>query len=83
MSITTMTSHEFDQDTVQAMRETRSGPVFITDHGQPAHVPMNMEHYQQLRGGVSIADRLAMHGSEDIDFEPAQVHIDLKPADLS
>lgn len=83
MSITTMTSHEFDQDTEQAMRETRSGPVFITDHGQPTHVLMSMEHYQQLRDGVSIADRLSIHGSEAIDFEPAHVHIGLKSADLS
>ena len=35
MSITTLTSREFNQDTGRAKTAARHGPVFITDRGKP------------------------------------------------
>ncbi len=36
MTITTLSSREFNQDTSRAMAAATAGPVFITDHGIPA-----------------------------------------------
>ena len=38
MSITSITSREFNQDTGRAEEAASKGPVFITDRGQAAHV---------------------------------------------
>ncbi|MCF9010316.1 type II toxin-antitoxin system Phd/YefM family antitoxin, partial [Pseudomonas carnis] len=38
MTITTISSREFNQDTSGAKKAARKGPVFITDRGKPAHV---------------------------------------------
>jgi hypothetical protein len=57
--------------------------VFITDCGRPAHVLMTIEEYQRLaRCQGSIADALAMPGSEDIEFDPPRLDIKIRPADL-
>ena len=70
MSITTLSSREFNQDASGAKRAAMRGPVFITDRGRPAHVLMSIEHYQRITGsGKKIADLLAMPGIADIDFE--------------
>ena len=70
MTITTLSSREFNQDTSRAKMAARTGPVFITDHGRPAHVLLTIEDYQTLTGGqANILDLLAMPGVEDVDFE--------------
>jgi prevent-host-death family protein len=51
MAITTLSSREFNQDTGRAKQASRSGPVFITDRGRPAHVLITIEEYQKLTGG--------------------------------
>ena len=72
MSITTLSSREFNQDASRAKRAARNGPVFITDRGRPAHVLLTIEAYRKLSGkGPSIADLLAM--DEDIEFEPPKL----------
>ena len=38
MTITTLTSRELNHDLGRAKRAARTGPVFITDRGKPAHV---------------------------------------------
>ncbi len=43
MTITTVSSREFNQDTSRAKQASRSGPVFITDRGRPAHVLITIE----------------------------------------
>ena len=54
MSITTLTSREFNQDRGRAKRATRKGPVFITDRGQPALVLMTYGAYQKLTSEKQI-----------------------------
>lgn len=85
MTITTLSSREFNQDASRAKKAARSGPVFITDRGRPAHVLLTIEEYQQITGNrASIVELLAMPGVADIDFEPQRLKGDLyRPADLS
>ncbi len=82
--MTVLSSREFNQDSSRAKKAAKTGPVFITDRGKPAHVLLTIEDYRKLVGGQpSIADLLAMPGAEDIDFEPAPIQVGLRPADLT
>jgi prevent-host-death family protein len=83
MAQTTLSSREFNQDTSRAKKAAEKGPVFITDRGRPAHVLMTIEEYQRLAGRQSIANALAMPGSEDIEFDPPRLDIKLRPVDLT
>ena len=84
MTITTISSREFNQAASEAKRAANSGPVFITDRGRPAHVLLSVEDYQRLtRQRRNIADALAMPGSADIEFDPPRVTIETRPADFS
>lgn len=84
MTITTLSSREFNQDTSRAKKAAAEGPVFITDRGKPAHVLLTIEEYQRLAGTRrKIADALAMPGVADIEFDPPRVTIDSRPADFS
>ena len=70
MGRSTMSSRAFNQDTSGAKRASKSGPVFITDRGRPAHVLLTIAEYQKLtRQTASIADLLGMPGIEDIDLD--------------
>lgn len=72
MTITTLSSREFNQDAGRAKRAAKSGPVIITDRGRPAHVLLTFEQYKKLsKGRARIADLLALPGVEDIEFEAA------------
>ncbi len=83
MTITTLSSREFNQAASEAKRAANNGPVFITDRGRPAHVLMSMELYQRLTGSrQKIADLLAMPGIEDIDFEIPRLRDLARPADF-
>lgn len=85
MSITTLSSREFNQNTSGAKKLARSGPVFITDRGRPTYVLLTVEEYWKLTNEhTSIIDLLAMPDGEDIEFEPPRLPGDFhKPADLS
>jgi prevent-host-death family protein len=84
MTITTLSSREFNQDTSRAKKAASKGPVFITDRGKPAHVLLSIEDYQRITGGHrKIADALAMPGLADIEFDPPRVNIGIRPADFS
>ena len=85
MTITTLSSREFNQDASRAKRAAAKGPVFITDRGRPAHVLLSIADYQRLVGGNrKIADALAMPGAEDIEFDPPRLGEGIfRPADLS
>ena len=85
MSITKLSSREFNQDTSRAKRAAKRGPVFITDRGRPSHVLLTAEEYQRITGGQkSIADLLAMPEAAEIEFEPPRLAGHLhEPADLS
>ena len=83
MTVTTLSSREFNQDTSGAKKATSRGPVFITDRGRPAHVLLTIEDYQRLTGGhMSLLEAIAQPDA-DFDFEPPRIGGDLvKPADL-
>ncbi len=85
MSITTLSSREFNQDASRAKKAARDGPVFITDRGRPSHVLLSIEAYQQITGiQTSIVELLAMPSVADIDFEPPRLSGNLyHPTDLS
>ena len=84
MTITTLSSREFNQGTSEAKRAANNGPVFITDRGKPAHVLLSFDDYQRLtKQRRNIADALAMSGIADIEFEPPRVTIETRPADFS
>lgn len=84
MTVTTLTSREFNQDASGAKKAAQRGPVFITDRGRPAHVLLTIEDYQRLAGGsVSLAEVLAQPGAADFAFEPSRIGGGIfKPADL-
>jgi prevent-host-death family protein len=83
MTITTLSSREFNQDASRAKKAANQGPVFITDRGKPAHVLLSIEDYRKLAGGQrKIADALAMPGVEDIEFDPPRIVIGSRPADF-
>jgi prevent-host-death family protein len=80
MTITTMTSREFNQDASKAKRAASEGPVFITDRGRPAHVLLTIDEYRRLVGrGGSIGELLSMPpGAEDIELPLDKIEISLK-----
>jgi prevent-host-death family protein len=84
MSITTISSREFNQDVSGAKRAAESGPVVITDRGQPAFVLLRHDAYRQLVGkGPSIADLLAQPESDDLEFDPPRMgRGNFKPVEL-
>jgi hypothetical protein len=70
MTITTLSSRQFNQDAGKAKKAAQGGPVFITDRGKPAHVLLTFDAYQKMAGsGANIADLLFMPGIEDIEIE--------------
>ena len=84
MTITTLSSREFNQDTSRAKKAASEGPVFITDRGKPAHVLLSIEEYQRLTGKRgNIADLLAMPGLSDIELEIPLRLEHAEPVDLS
>ncbi len=82
MTITTISSREFNQDTSGAKKASRQGPVYITDRGRPAHVLLCMEEYQRLTGqNTSIVDLLVMPDAP-VEFEPERAVITPRPLDF-
>ncbi len=84
MSITTISSREFNQDVSGAKRAAEAGPVVITDRGEPAYVLLRHDAYRQLVGkGPSIADLLAQPESDHLEFDPPRMGSGIfRPADL-
>ena len=84
MTITTLSSRELNQDVTRAKKAAKSGPVFITDRGKPAHVLLSIEEYQRLiNQRRNIADLLAMPDVADIEWEPPRMTIGTQLPDLS
>lgn len=86
MTVTTLTSREFNQDTGRAKKAAAAGPVVITDRGRPSHVLLCIEDYRRLtEASSSIVDQLAMPAELGaIAFEPPRLTGALgRPADLS
>jgi prevent-host-death family protein len=84
MSITTLSSREFNQDASKAKTAARDGPVIITDRGRPAHVLLTFADYKKLTAQrTKIADLLAMPGGEDFEFAAPKLSDLAQAADLS
>jgi prevent-host-death family protein len=84
MSITTISSREFNQDVGRAKRATQQGPVFITDRGKPAQVLLSLEEYQRLTGKQhNLVEALSMPGLSEIAFDPPCAGIQSRDPDLS
>jgi len=83
MTVTTLSSREFNQDAGGAKKAAAKGPVIITDRGRPAHVLLTYEAYQALLGGgPSLLDVVAAEGG-DFDFDPPRLEGPLiRPVDL-
>lgn len=65
---TTFSSREFNQHASKAKHAALSGPVVITDRGQPSHVLLTYAMYQQMtEQQENIVDLLAMPKLDDID----------------
>jgi prevent-host-death family protein len=80
---TTLTSREFNQDTAGAKKAAAHGPVIITVRGQPAHVLLTYERFQELTGrSPDIVTLLGMAEGSEIDFEPPKVRTLSKPVTL-
>ena len=68
MTVTTLSSREFNQDASKAKRAAQKGPVFITDRGRPAHVLLTIEDNRKIVGqGRNIVEMLAL--DEEVDDE--------------
>lgn len=84
MTITTLSSRQFNQDASKAKKAAEGGPVIITDRGRPAHVLLTFSEYKKLTGGhTKIADLMAMPGIEDIEFDIPPLRDLAQAADLS
>ena len=84
MTITTLSSRQFNQDASKAKKAAKAGPVFITDRGKPAHVLLTFAEYKKITGGrTKIADMLAMPDIEDIEFDIPQLRDLAQAAALS
>lgn len=82
--VTTLSSREFNQNTGRAKIAARRGPVIITDRGQPSHVLLTFDDYQQSIGRrETIVDLLGEPpGIEDADLQVAPLRDPARPADL-
>ena len=84
MSITTISSRQFNQDAGMAKKSALSGPVIITDRGKPAHVLLTFEAYQQItHAKTKIADLLAMPFPDGLEFDAPSLRDLAQAADLS
>lgn len=84
MTITTLSSRTFNQQVSQAKKLAESGPVYITDRGEPAHVLLTFADYKKLTGSRrNIQDALAMPGVAELDFEPERENIGFRDVDFS
>ncbi len=85
MTITTITSREFNHDRGGAKKAAQKGPVFITDRGKPSLVLMTAEEYRRLTGEcLNLAELLYMPGVESVELEISTLSSELlRPADFS
>jgi len=84
MSITTLSSREFNQDVSRAKKAAKVGPVFITDRGQPGHVLLSIEDYRKLTGGqITLGEALAQPNAPDFDFAAPRAGDIYRVPDLS
>jgi prevent-host-death family protein len=70
MTITTLTSREFNQDRARVKRAAKMGPVIVTERGKPNLVVLNFEEYQKrLPKRPSLGDLLSCPEIADIELD--------------
>jgi prevent-host-death family protein len=70
MSITTMSSRQFNQHAGEAKKAARHGPVIIMDRGRPGHVLLSYAEYKKIsHQHTRLSDLLPLSSVADIDFE--------------
>lgn len=86
MTITTLSSRDFNQDVGRAKKAAANGPVIITDRGRPAHVLMTFDDFRKVRGGrkMSLLESLTPGNATVLsdDFEFPKLGQITTPADL-
>jgi prevent-host-death family protein len=83
MTVTTLSSRDFNQDVSRAKRAADQGPVVITDRGRPAYVLLRHDAWRRLTGGgADILELLAQPAGEDFEFEAPRLEGIFRPADL-
>jgi len=81
VTITTITSRDFNQNVNGAKKSARSGPVFTTNREKPSYVLLSIDQYKELAGGkTGVVDLLAMPEAGEIEFEPPKVASLTRPA---
>jgi prevent-host-death family protein len=73
--ITMLSNRAFNQNISAAKEAASKGPVFITDHGRPAHVLLTIKAYRRLTGEhLSLAQALEQQDANaDFAFDPAKL----------
>ncbi|KPU88153.1 hypothetical protein APR50_07285 [Variovorax paradoxus] len=81
-----ITSREFGHNVSSAKHLAKEGPLFITDHGEPAFVLLNIGDYRALSRGdgdstVSLLELMdSMPDTSEVeDFEITPTAIQLRP----
>jgi prevent-host-death family protein len=70
MTITTLSSTEFENDPKRARKAAANGPVFISDRGRPFHVLLTIAEYKKITNKRdNIADLLSMPEAAAIEIE--------------
>lgn len=84
MTIATLSSREFTENTGRAKKAAAEGLVFITDRGKPTHVLLSIEEYRLLSGARhSIVEALSMPGLSEIEVEFSHSRVQFRLADFS
>jgi hypothetical protein len=74
LTVTTITGRDSNQDVSGAKRAAQSGPVIITDRGEPAYVLLRHDAYRRLMGqGPNMGDLLAQRDDADFEFDPPRM----------
>lgn len=87
VSITTISSREFNQDAGGAKRAAEKEPVIITDRSRPSHVLLSFEDYRKLTAaGRSLLDivgqdedttSISIHHARVVIFSGPSISVDL------
>ncbi|MCP3424783.1 type II toxin-antitoxin system Phd/YefM family antitoxin [Rothia sp. AR01] len=78
-----MSARELNRDVSAAKRAAASGPVVITDRGEPAYVLLSIEEFHRLtREGGNVVERLRMDEDADVEFVPLPSPFSLRDPQL-
>jgi PHD/YefM family antitoxin component YafN of YafNO toxin-antitoxin module len=75
--MSTMSSQEFNRNPTSAKRKADEGPVYVTEHGRPAYVVINIDEYRRLKGEpeTDLVTALQMDEYHDVELPPVKIDI--------